>query len=475
MKVLSLISASALVVAINAENTSLIYGRLARDAELRGAKPTAVTHRNSRVLKSKAASEASTSDASIPPRFVVPVAEESMSMSTPTRFIVPAEFSLSLPESMSALGGAAEEIGTLSKGGKRRLQLGEDTSSTRTLKVEASMSMSMPSDFSMSIPATYMSLPAASMPAELSLSMPDIYMSVTAEISMSIPDVYMSVPAEISMSIPDVYTSVPAQVSLSMPATYMSISMPAELSMSMTSGYITEEEVAEEEVIAEEVVVFSKGSKRRLQLTARTLTAEASMSMSMPADLSLSMPAAYMSISMPAELSMSMPPGYIAEEEVAEEEVIAEEVVVFSKGSKRRLQLTARTLTEEASMSMSMPADLSLSMPATYMSMPAELSMSMPPAYIAEVEVVEDVAAGDVVVLSKGSKRRLMLSKATRAAAEASMSMSMPAGIVEAEFSLSTPSRFIVPADFSLSLSMVEVEVAEDVAVLSKGSKSSKR
>lgn len=299
MKVLSFITASALVVATNAENTSLVYGRLARDAEVRGAKHTALKQRSSRVLKGKATSEANTS-----PRFVVPVAETSMSMSmsSPTRFIVPAEFSLSMPVDVPGAEAGEEDI---------------------------------------------LSMPAASS------------------------------------------------------------SMPVDAR------------------------VFSKGSKRRLQLSkdasaTRTLKAEASMSMSMPVDFSLSMPATYMSV--PAELSMSMPA----------------------------------------------------------VSMPAELSFSMPIAYIAAVELVGDVAepaaevvepaAEEVRLFSKGSKRRLMLSKATSAAsavkkeAGISMSMSMP-DLETAEFSLSTPTRFIAPAEFSFSLSMAGVEVAQDVAVLSKGSK----
>jgi hypothetical protein len=190
MKSALFIIASVLIVAADAESANRVVGRhqdpqdeegLRRFAERRGAKlrgadsnqlmPGNNAYHRARILNRSMSMSA-------------PIFEAEASLSMPTRFVVPAEFSMSIPDSIPAAmeeegadeAPAVKEIGPVEKPVKmfpKSENPGRCTRSTRRHLME-SMSMSAPI-----------------FEAEASLSMPTRFV-VPAEFSMSIPD---SIPA----------------------------------------------------------------------------------------------------------------------------------------------------------------------------------------------------------------------------------------------------------------------------------------
>jgi hypothetical protein len=189
-----------------------------------------------------------------------------------------------------------------------------------------------------------------------------------------------------------------------------------------------------------------------------------SMSMSAPifeAEASLSMPTRFV---VPAEFSMSIPDLTPAamEEEGADEGPIEEPVKMFTKSEKpgRRTLSARRHLME--SMSMSAPifeAEASRSMPTRFV-VPAEFSTSIPdstPAAMGEEGADEAAPVKEVGPTEEPVKIFAKLEKLGRRTCSARRhlmeSMSMFAPIFEAEASLSMPTRFVVPEEFSMSIS----------------------
>jgi hypothetical protein len=184
------------------------------------------------------------------------------------------------------------------------------------------------------------------------------------------------------------------------------------------------------------------------------------------AEASISMPTRFI---VPAEFSMSIPLPKSAPAAPEEETEDVEKPKLFAKSEKTaRRTLTARRHLME-SMSMSAPifeAEASISMPTRFI-VPAEFSMSMPlpkSAPAAPEEEAEDVEKPRLFAKTEKPARRTL---ADRRHLMESMSMSAP--IFEAEASISMPTRFIVPAEFSMSMPLPKSapappeEEAEDV------------